>query len=63
VELRALLVIVLTLILGAKVNAEGIRNTCTYQTFKWNVNLKGTGQWSAQDDTGKPRRVARWTAL
>jgi len=39
VKLRALFIIVLTLILGAKVNAEGIRKTCTYQTFKWNVNL------------------------
>jgi len=42
VELRALFAIVLTLILGAEVNAEGIRNTCTYQTFKWNVNLRGS---------------------
>jgi hypothetical protein len=41
VELRTFLVIVLTWILGAKVNAEGIRKTCTYQTFKWNVNLRG----------------------
>jgi hypothetical protein len=42
VELRTFLVIVLTWILGAKVNAEEIRNTCTYQTFKWNVNLRGS---------------------
>ena len=41
-ELRALFVIVLTFILGAKVNAEGIRKTCTYQTFRWNVNLRGS---------------------
>ncbi len=41
-ELRALFVILLTLILGTKVNAEEIRKTCTYQTFKWNVNRRGS---------------------
>jgi len=42
VELRTFLVIVPTLILGAKVSAEGIRETCTYQTLKRNVNLRGS---------------------
>ncbi len=42
VKLCILFVFALSLILGAKVNAEGARKTCTYQTFKWNVNLRGS---------------------
>ena len=41
-RLRALLVIVLFLTLDANVNAEEIRKMCTYQTFKWNVNLRSS---------------------